>query len=190
LLPKTTTLIDQQFSKNVTLQEMKRNTIIHLATHGYFAVGRAEDSFIIFGDGDKATLTDIANWSLTNVSLVVLSACETAIGGKLGSGVEILGLGYRIQDAGAGAAIASLWKVSDDGTSELMQKLYKNLSQKNISSSEALRQAQIAMIRSNKKATSSDRANIRIVGTVPTNQETQLSHPYYWSAFILIGNGF
>ena len=190
LLPRTTTLIDQQFSKNVTLQEMKRNTIIHLATHGYFAVGRAEDSFIIFGDGDKATLTDIANWSLTNVSLVVLSACETAIGGKLGSGVEILGLGYRIQDAGAGAAIASLWKVSDDGTSELMQKLYKNLSQKNISSSEALRQAQIAMIRSNKKATSSDRANIRIVGTVPTNQETQLSHPYYWSAFILIGNGF
>ncbi len=190
LLPKTTTLIDQQFSKNVTLQEMKRNTIIHLATHGYFAVGRAEDSFIIFGDGDRATLTDIANWSLTNVSLVVLSACETAIGGKLGSGVEILGLGYRIQDAGAGAAIASLWKVSDDGTSELMQKLYKNLSQKNISSSEALRQAQIAMIRSNKKATSSDRANIRIVGTVPTKQETQLSHPYYWSAFILIGNGF
>ena len=190
LLPKTTTLIDQQFSKNVTLQEMKRNTIIHLATHGYFAVGSAEDSFIIFGDGDKATLTDIANWSLTNVSLVVLSACETAIGGRLGSGVEILGLGYRIQDAGAGAAIASLWKVSDDGTSELMQKLYKNLSQKNISSSEALRQAQIAMIRSNKKATSSDRANIRIVGTVPTNQETQLSHPYYWSAFILIGNGF
>ncbi|MFN5398894.1 MAG: hypothetical protein ACK5C4_14950 [Pseudanabaena sp.] len=53
-----------------------------------------------------------------------------------------------------------------------------------------MRQAQIAMIRSNKKATSSDRANIRIVGTVPTNQETQLSHPYYWSAFILIGNGF
>ncbi|MEA5476751.1 CHAT domain-containing protein [Pseudanabaena galeata UHCC 0370] len=190
LLPKTTTLIDQQFSKNVTLQEMKRNTIIHLATHGYFAVGRAEDSFIIFGDGDKATLTDIANWSLTNVSLVVLSACETAIGGKLGSGVEILGLGYRIQDAGAGAAIASLWKVSDDGTSELMQKLYKNLSQKNISSSEALRQAQIAMIRSNKKATSSDRANLRIVGTVPSPSVGQLSHPFYWSAFILIGNGF
>jgi CHAT domain-containing protein len=190
LLPKTTTLIDQQFSKNVTLQEMKRNTIIHLATHGYFAVGRAEDSFIIFGDGDKATLTDIANWSLTNVSLVVLSACETAIGGKLGSGVEILGLGYRIQDAGAGAAIASLWKVSDDGTSELMQKLYKNLSQKNISSSEALRQAQIAMIRSNKKATSSDRTGIRIVGTVPSPPVGQLSHPYYWSAFILIGNGF
>ncbi len=190
LLPKTTILIDKQFNKAATIPKMQSNTIVHLATHGYFAVGGAEDSFIIFGDGDKATLTDIANWSLTNVSLVVLSACETAIGGKLGSGVEILGLGYRIQDAGAGAAIASLWKVSDDGTSELMQKLYKNLSQKNISSSEALRQAQIAMIRSNKKATSSDRTGIRIVGTVPSPQVGQLSHPYYWSAFILIGNGF
>ena len=98
-------------------------------------------------------------------------------------------LGYQIQNRGAGAAIASLWKVSDNGTSELMQALYKNLSQKNISSSEALRQAQIAMIRSNKKGNSSDRAGVRIVGALPTNEETQLSHPFYWSAFILIGNG-
>ena len=70
-----------------------------------------------------------------------------------------------------------------------MQALYKNLSQKNISSSEALRQAQIAMIRSNKKGNSSDRAGVRIVEALPTNEETQLSHPFYWSAFILIGNG-
>jgi CHAT domain-containing protein len=168
---------------------MQRNNIVHLATHGYFAIGKPEDSFIVFGDGDKATIADMEKWTLTNVALVVLSACETAIGGKLGNGIEILGLGYQIQNRGAGAAIASLWKVSDNGTSELMQALYKNLSQKNISSSEALRQAQIAMIRSNKKGNSSDRAGIRIVGTVPTNEETQLSHPFYWSAFILIGNG-
>ena len=190
LLPNTTTFIDQQFNKAATIPNMQRNNIVHLATHGYFAIGKPEDSFIVFGDGDKATISDIGNWSLTNVALVVLSACETAIGGKLGNGIEILGLGYQIQTQGAGAAIASLWKVSDNGTSELMQALYKNLSQKNISSSEALRQAQITMIRSDKKGNSSDRGTgIRIVGTVPTNEETQLSHPFYWSAFILIGNG-
>ena len=190
LLPNTTTFIDQQFNKAATIPKMQSNNIVHLATHGYFAIGKPEDSFIVFGDGDKATISDIGNWSLTNVALVVLSACETAIGGKLGNGIEILGLGYQIQNRGAGAAIASLWKVSDNGTSELMQALYKNLSQKNISSSEALRQAQITMIRSDKKGNSSDRGTgIRIVGTVPTNQETQLSHPFYWSAFILIGNG-
>ncbi len=190
LLPNTTTLIDKQFNKVDTKNMMNRNTIVHLATHGYFAIGKPEDSFIVFGDGDKATITDIGEWTLTNVNLVILSACETAIGGKLGNGIETLGIGYQIHKQGAGAAIASLWKVSDNGTSELMQALYKNLSQKNISSSEALRQAQITMIRSNKKGNSSDRgAGIRIVGTVPTNQETQLSHPFYWSAFILIGNG-
>ena len=189
LIPKTTILIDGKFNKNETLPRMQSNTIVHLATHGYFAVGEADKSFIIYGDGKIASMSDIANWTLTNVDLVVLSACETAIGGKVGNGIEILGLGYQIQNAGAGAAIASLWKVSDNGTSELMQSLYKNLSQKNISSSEALRQAQITMIRSDKKGNSSDRAGVRIVGTVPTNQETQLSHPFYWSAFILIGNG-
>ena len=189
LLPNTTTFIDQQFNKADTVPKMNGSTIVHLATHGYFAIGKPEDSFIVFGDGDKATITDMKKWTLTNVSLVVLSACETAIGGKLGNGIEILGLGYQIQNRGAGAAIASLWKVSDNGTSELMQALYKNLSQKNISSSEALRQAQITMIRSDKKGNSSDRAGVRIVGTVPASQETQLSHPFYWSAFILIGNG-
>ena len=189
LIKGTTTLIDQRFSKAEILPKMQKNTIVHLATHGHFAVGQPEDSFIIFGDGDKATLKDIKNWTLTNVSLVVLSACETAIGGKLGTGVEILGLGYQMQDAGAAASIASLWKVSDDGTNELMQKLYKNLSQKNTSSSEALRQAQIGMIRSDKKGTSSDRAGVRVVGTVPNSPDGKLSHPFYWSAFILIGNG-
>jgi CHAT domain-containing protein/tetratricopeptide (TPR) repeat protein len=189
LLPNTTTFIDQQFNKADTIPKMQSNTIIHLATHGYFAIGKPEDSFIIFGDSDRATIADMKKWTLTKVELVVLSACETAIGGKLGNGIEILGLGYQIQNRGAGAAIASLWKVSDNGTSELMQALYKNLSQKNNSSSEALRQAQIAMIRSNKKGNSSDRAGVRIVGTVPDNVETQLSHPFYWSAFILIGNG-
>jgi len=187
LIPATV-LIDQQFNKIDTIPKMQSNTIIHLATHGYFAIGKPEDSFIVFGDGDKATIADMKQWTLTNVSLVILSACETAIGGKLGNGIEILGLGYQIQNRGAGAAIASLWKVSDDGTKALMEELYKSLKQK-VSSSEALRQAQIAMINSDKKGAGSDRAGVRVVGTVPTNSDGSFSHPFYWSAFILIGNG-
>jgi len=165
-IPQTTLLIDRQFSKTETLPKMQSNSIVHLATHGYFAVGQPEDSFILFGDGSKATLRDIDNWTLINVDLVVLSACETAVGGSLGEGAEILGFGYQIQNAGAGAAIASLWKVSDNGTQALMQSLYEEIKQRNESSSEALRKAQIALIRSK-----------------------QFSHPFYWSAFILIGNG-
>jgi CHAT domain-containing protein len=189
LIPETTVLIDGKFNQNETLPRMQSHNIVHLATHGYFAVGDAQKSFILYGDGKTASMTDIAGWTLTNVNLVVLSACETAIGGKVGNGIEILGLGYQIQTAGAGAAIASLWKVSDDGTQSLMQKLYESLKQQDMSASEALRQAQIAMIHSDKQGTSGDRASVRVVGTVPNATSGQFSHPFYWSAFILIGNG-
>ena len=189
LIPKTTILLDQQFNKNDTVPKMQSHTIVHLATHGYFAVGESDKSFILYGDGKTASMADIAGWTLTNVDLVVLSACETAIGGKVENGIEILGLGYQIQTAGAGAAIASLWKVSDEGTQVLMQKLYESLKQQDMSASEALRQAQIAMIHSDKQGTGSDRANIRVVGTLPNATSGKFSHPFYWSAFILIGNG-
>ncbi|OYQ62508.1 hypothetical protein B9G53_21795, partial [Pseudanabaena sp. SR411] len=189
LIPRTTILLDRQFNKTDTVPRMQSNTIVHLATHGYFAVGQPEESFIVFGDSSFASIADIKQWTLTNVELVVLSACETAIGGKVGNGIEILGLGYQIQSAGAGASIASLWKVSDEGTQALMQKLYESLKQKDMSSSEALRQAQIAMIHSDNKGMGSDRASIRVVGTLPNATSGQFSHPFYWSAFILIGNG-
>ena len=113
------------------------------------------------------------SWFLTNVELIVLSACQTAVGGELGNGEEILGFGYLMQDAGARAAIASLWSVSDGGTQVLMNDFYRRL-RSGASKSEALQQAQIAMIKGNLTAGES----------LPNP-----SHPYYWSPFILIGNG-
>ena len=117
-----------------------------------------------------------------------MSACQSGLGSKLGTGVEILGLGYQMQAAGARVAIASLWKVDDAGTQALMDAFYGELKKGDISIVEALRRAQIAMINSDKKGTNSDdRAGVRVVGTVPSS--SSLSHPYYWSAFFAIGNG-
>ncbi|MFN9817780.1 MAG: CHAT domain-containing protein, partial [Pseudanabaena sp.] len=115
----TTTLIESAFTKNATATKANSYTILHLATHGFLSVDKPEDSFILFGDGDKATIRNIQDWSLKNIDLVVLSACETGIGNKLGSGIEILGLGYQMQSAGARLAIASLWKVDYAGTQSL-----------------------------------------------------------------------
>ena len=70
---------------------------------GCLVSGDPENSFIIFGDGEKATIKDMENWSLPNVDLVVLSACQTGLGKKLGNGQEIFGLGYQIQLTGAKA---------------------------------------------------------------------------------------
>jgi hypothetical protein len=85
-------------------------------------------------------------WNLNNADLVVLSACETGLGGKLGDGIEILGFGYVMQEAGAKAAIASLWQVADDGTQALMHNFYTTLQQDKLSKAEALQKAQLALI--------------------------------------------
>ena len=189
-VPTTTKLIDTDFTPDVVPQFNRYNTI-HLATHGAFVVGTPDESFIVFGNGERVTLRDIATWSLTNVDLVVLSACETGLGGNLGNGEEILGLGYQIQSAGARAAIASLWIVDDGGTQMLMNAFYGGL-QQNLTKAEALRQAQIALITGDYSAVGDSRGNaIELVfaESLPPQVRQGLSHPYYWAPFILIGNG-
>ena len=192
-VPTTTKFIDKAFTPQVTVPKMDDYTVVHLATHAAFVVGTPDDSFILFGNGDRITLRDIQTWSLKNVDLVVLSACETGLGGKLGNGEEILGLGYQMQRAGARAAIASLWTVDDGGTQALMNAFYGNLKKGNTTKAEALRQAQITLITGNSTALGKDRGSVepepRNSTPVPPQVTNRLSHPYYWAPFILIGNG-
>jgi CHAT domain-containing protein/uncharacterized protein HemY len=164
-LPDTTKLVANDFSRKATEAQMQNKNIVHLATHAEFNAGKPEDSFLIFGNGDKVLLSEMKDLPMSNVDLIVLSACQTGVG-KLGNGIEILGFGYQVQRAGAKAAIASLWQVSDEGTQALMQAFYNDVKQGDRSRAESLRQAQITTLRSK-----------------------NFSHPYYWSAFILISNG-
>ena len=167
-------------------------SILHLATHAAFVTGKPEDSFIVFGNNDRATFSDVEKWTLTNFDLVVLSACETGLGGKLGNGEEILGFGYLMQEAGARASIASLWTVDDGGTQVFMNAFYRALQTGKMTKTEALRQAQIALITGDEKALGEARSLLVVgpgdnqVSAVVTNR---LNHPYYWAPFILIGNG-
>lgn len=115
-VPETTTLLDDAFSPRVTVPQIDDYTIVHLATHAAFVVGKPEDSFILFGNGERVNFRNVATWSLPHVDLIVLSACETGLGGKLDNGEEILGFGYQMQQTDARAAIASLWSVDDSGT--------------------------------------------------------------------------
>ena len=190
-LPGTTKLLDQAFSRDGTVPRMNDYTIVHLATHAAFVTGKPEDSFVLFGDGSRATLRDIENWSLPKVDLVVFSACETGVGG-FGNGEEILGLGYQVQRTGARAAIASLWSVSDGGTQALMDTFYVALQTGKMTKAEALRQAQIALITGDYQALGQQRGlevQQRITNNVPGTVSNRLSHPSYWAPFILIGNG-
>ena len=190
--PNTTTFVETAFTKNVTENNSNSYTVLHLATHGQLSSGKPEDSFILFGDGTKATIADIQEWALTNVDLVVLSACQSGLGSKLGNGVEILGLGYQIQAAGARMTIATLWKVSDVGTEKLMDAFYTAVKTGKVSNVEALRQAQVAMITDNYEGLGETRGIVSIEArprSTSSTAPTKISHPYYWAAFILIGNG-
>jgi CHAT domain-containing protein len=161
----STTLEEEQFSRQAIESQFKNYHVLHLATHAEFNIGAPEKSFIIFGNGDRISLNEITDWQIPNVELIVLSACQTGTG-TLENGVEILGFGYQVQKAGAKNAIASLWKVDDAGTQSLMAAFYKELQNSDISVTEALRKAQISLIKSSK-----------------------FNHPNYWSAFFAISNG-
>ncbi len=164
--PGSTKLLNSEFTEPETTKRISNYSIIHFATHAAFVTGNPEDSFVLFGDGEAASLNDLRLWNLSNTDLVVLSACETGLGGELGNGIEILGFGYVMQEAGAKAAIASLWQVSDEGTQALMNAFYAILKQEKLSKAQALQKAQMTLI-----------PNIIY------------EHPYYWAGFILIGNG-
>jgi CHAT domain-containing protein len=143
------TLIEEQFSRKAIESRFKNHNILHLATHAEFNSGTPDNSFIIFGNGDKIRLNEITDWQIPNIDLIILSACQTGVG-KLGSGVEILGFGYQVQKAGAKQAIASLWSVNDEGTQALMEAFYDELKKGDVSSTEALHRAQVALIKSKK----------------------------------------
>ncbi|MGB3494131.1 MAG: CHAT domain-containing protein, partial [Elainellaceae cyanobacterium] len=193
--PNSIQLFNGEFSRDTTIPLMDIYNIVHLATHAAFVQGSPNDSFILFGNGQHITLEEIKGWEgkFNQVDLFVLSACETGLGGTdLGNGEEILGFGYLMQQAGAEAAIASLWSVNDGGTQVLMNAFYAALNN-GYSKAEALQRAQQALITSDTSVLEGERGvEVEIVDTrtgQPLSQSNDLSHPYYWAPFILIGNG-
>ncbi|NEQ67510.1 MAG: CHAT domain-containing protein [Symploca sp. SIO2D2] len=143
--------------------------VVHLATHGLFS-STPEDTFIL-------TWEDTLNIDQLNqllrgreegqekpIELLVLSACQTATGDRRAA----LGLAGVAVKAGARSTLATLWVVNDAATAELMIDFYQELNQdKTISKAQALRRAQISMIKGDDK---------------------ERRKPYYWAPFVLVGN--
>jgi len=188
-----------QFLNNTFSFEALRNNlygrrIVHIATHGKFVPGRAEDSYLLLGTGEKLSIPQIETLqNLDDVHLVVLSACETALGGPGRDGVEINGISSYFLSRGAKSVMASLWLVNDASTSLLMQRFYTHLATGKMTKAQALQAAQRSLLRGEGMAKdASKRSDIPIAVEAGTraDQERSLnfSHPYYWAPFILIGN--
>jgi CHAT domain-containing protein/Tfp pilus assembly protein PilF len=197
LLSDVTLFTQSQATENA-VKQLEAPKIIHIATHGFFMPNLPrvepdntfgfisentqqntpiqENPLIRSGlalagfnprksgeDDGVLTALEVANLRLRGTKLVVLSACETGLG-SIENGEGVYGLRRAFTLAGVESQLMSLWKVDDEGTKNLMIKYYQRLLQ-NEGRSDALRQVQLEMLNS---------------------QEYQ--HPYYWAAFVPIGD--
>ncbi|MBE9209854.1 CHAT domain-containing protein [Nostoc sp. LEGE 06077] len=164
----TTNLIDEQFTSKALEKAVNSVpfNVVHLATHGQFS-SRAEDTFILAADGPinvkqfDSLLRDRDATQVKAVELLVLSACQTATGDNRAA----LGLAGTAIRAGARSTLASLWQIDDESTALFVGDFYKELKKGNISKAQALRHAQLKILR---------HPNYRA--------------PSFWSAYVLIGN--
>jgi CHAT domain-containing protein len=160
-----------QASKAVaTGPDMSQYRIIHFATHGVLNSESPELSGLMLSLFDKdgqpqdgfLGLNDIYNLSLP-ADLVVLSACNTGLGKNI-KGEGLVGLTRGFIYAGAARVVATLWKVDDAATAELMKHFYEKMLRERKPPATALREAQIALW-----------------------QQKRWRAPYYWAAFVLQG---
>ncbi|MEQ9236018.1 CHAT domain-containing protein [Coleofasciculus sp. E2-BRE-01] len=181
-------------NEKVTLESLKAHSqnasIVHLATHGEFKPGSLENSYILLWN-DLLRLNQLRELGWNNrrtpIELLILSACRTAVGDEK---AELGFAGLAVQ-AGVKSALSSLWYVSDEGTSGLMTEFYRKLQTAPIKA-EALRQAQLAMIKGEVRLEGGQLRGsgqpVRLPPTLETQEDKSLSHPYYWAAFTLIGS--
>jgi CHAT domain-containing protein len=161
--------------------------IVHLATHAEFKPGTPNNSYIQLWNS-KLRLNELEKLQLSDppVELLVLSACRTALGNREAE----LGFAGSALQAGVDSTLATLWYVSDQGSLGLITEFYHQLSQVPIKS-EALRQAQLAMMKGRVRIEDnqlySSKKSISLPLGLSASRTLNLSHPYYWAGFTLVG---
>jgi CHAT domain-containing protein len=170
IFEKKLVLTGQQATKISVKSQGPQYDMILLSTHGEMIESNPLKSNLRFtpseGDDGKLTVNEIFDMEI-KANLVTLSACETALvkgeTGDFPQGDDLVGLSRAFLHAGAPSVVASLWKVSDESTVELMRAFYRNI--KTMSKSEALQRAQLDLMKSGLS-----------------------SHPFFWAPFILLGD--
>jgi len=141
---------------------------LHLATHGVLDVREPRESYLALAGGERLSVTDITSARLDgpggDLSLVTLSACQTALGERDPDGSDLRSLADAFSFAGCRSMVASLWSVSDESTRLLMTEFYQQL-KAGKPKAEALQAAQLALLK-----------------------QPACSAPYYWAPFVLIGD--
>ena len=166
----TVVLLDRAFTREALQKKLEFSAfpVVHLATHGQFSSNLTK-TFILAWDSpiNVKELDNILRGRTPlkekAIELLVLSACETATGDERAA----LGLAGMAVRAGARSTVATLWSVNDEATAEFMGQFYQELANKQVTKAEALRQAQLTLLKSGYGL---------------------YRHPFYWAPYVLIGN--
>ena len=181
-IPRSKGYLDQTFTREVLQQELEKNAypLLHLATHGKFGIDSRE-TFLVTGNlvnnnqkpsnnnyNETLTMNELyqlvkSTKGANQIKLLTLSACETAAG----SDRDALGIAGIALQAGVQSAVASLWQVDDEATTQLITKFYQSL-REGLSKAEALQTTQKAWLEA--------------------HSQGRYNHPGYWASFILTGN--
>lgn len=160
-------LLDHNFVTTRLEGELKdgRYSILHIATHGQFATDVNQSFLLTFDDrltmSQLERLVGLFRFRQEPLELLTLSACQTGIGDDRAA----LGLAGIAVKAGARSALATLWFINDEASSELVSEFYRRLHDTSISKARALQLAQLKLL-----------------------SEGLYEHPAYWSAFLLLNN--
>ena len=163
-----TSLLNEQFMMSRVQEELKAHpySVMHIASHGQFQ-SDSNETFLLAYDG-KMTMDRLEEYvgmlrfREEPLALITLSACETAAGDDRAA----LGLAGVAIKAGARSALASLWFLDDQASSELVTEFYRQLH------NEAVGSMAIAL----------QRAQIKFL------EHQEYNHPAYWAAFLLLNN--
>lgn len=158
------------------IEGTQTNNVVHVATHFVSGPGDWDNSFLQLGDGDRYVVSELGNALSADMSyldLMTLSACSTEISDK-SSGKRFEGLGVMFQKRGVRSVIGTLWEIQDEGSAAFMREFYAARGEHRIiSKAQALQSAQINLLKGMVKS---------------KNPNIDLSLPYYWAPFVLMGN--
>ncbi|AFZ55784.1 CHAT domain-containing protein [Anabaena cylindrica FACHB-243] len=161
-------LLNKTFTSTALRQQIDSLpfSVVHLATHGQFS-SNADETFVLAWDKPmkvnelKDLLRSREKTRPEPIELLVLSACETAEGDKRAA----LGLAGIAIQAGARSTLASLWSLDDESGALLIRQFYKELATKQVTKAEALRLAQLSLLK-----------------------DPDYRHPVHWASYVLLGN--
>jgi CHAT domain-containing protein len=162
-----TTLLDADFTVDRFGDEAKTGDyrVVHIASHGVFG-GSAETSYIMAYDNllsmnGLQSVLQAERFHKTPIELLSLSACQTAEGNDRAP----LGMSGAAIKARAKSVLGTLWPVDDEAARQVMERMYTGIAKSRLSKAEALRQAQLEVLK-----------------------QPELKHPFYWAPFVLVGN--